>query len=191
VALPSLPSQGHEAGRGHSFEPVPEHYARLSRLFNDARRLGYRCWANPVALGDRGGTAKMSVGNELNPGFNTLINEFSRDGLRKGFIQVPVRPLDEYLEEMNISRVDLLKVDVEGAEGLVVRGARRILESHRVRSIIMEVSPRAEKVSGRPRGDTIRYLQSLGYKGHLLDHGRPGPLPSRYDFWVAETFWSL
>jgi FkbM family methyltransferase len=178
-------------GAVHSFEPVPEHHARLSRVFDDARRLGYRCWANRVALGACGGMATMSVGNELNPGFNTLINEFSREGLRKGFIQVCVRPLDEYLEEMKVDRVGLLKVDVEGAEGLVLRGVRKALENHRIRSIIMEVSPRADEVSGHQKGDTIRHLQSLGYTGYLLDHGRPKPLPCRFDFWVADTYWSL
>ncbi len=176
-------------GQVHSFEPVPEHYARLAETFAAARRLGYRCEANALALGEREETATMSVGNDLNPGFNTLINGFSRDGLRKGMIRVPVRPLDSYLDEHGIGEVKLLKVDTEGAEGMVLRGARRALESRRIRHLIVEISPRAEEVRGLERGDTARFLRGLGYSGWLLEDGRPRPLPDRFDYWVAETYW--
>lgn len=176
-------------GHVHSFEPVPELFQRLSEAFRAAKGLGYHVIANPIALGERNETATMSVGNQVNPGFNTLINNFSRDGLRDRFIQVSIRPLDEYLDEKRIHHVKLLKIDVEGAEGYVLRGARKHLEEYAFDYMLIEISPEAEEVSGRKRGETIEYLRSLGYQGYLLEGRRPKPLPRTYDFWVANTFW--
>lgn len=177
------------AGAIHGFEPVPEHFQRLAATFEAGRKVGYRLTANPQALGERRERATLSVGSEANPGFSTLLMGFSRDGLRKGFVEVDVLPLDEYLESRAIRSVGLLKIDTEGAEGRVLRGARRALESRRVNALIVEISPQADEVEGRSRGDSFRLLQSLGYEGHLLVHGRLRPLPDRYDFWVADTFW--
>jgi FkbM family methyltransferase len=172
-----------------SVEPVPEHHARLARAAAAARERGRRWTTLEAALGERTGTAELSVGNELNPGFCTIVPGFSRDGLRKAVIRVPVRALDDVLEERGIGAVRLLKVDVEGAEGLVLRGARRALEARRIEHLIVEMSPQAEETQGLERGATARFLRDLGYEGSLLVRGRLRPLPARFDFWAADTYW--
>jgi FkbM family methyltransferase len=174
-----------------SIEPVPEHFERLARTAATARERGWRWTAHNVALGETSGRAELSVGNEVNPGFSTIVPGFSRDGLRKAVISVPVRPLDELLDEAKLDRVRLLKVDVEGAEGLVLRGARRALEARRIEHLIVELSPQAEQVQGLARGSTARFLSGLGYEGSLLHRGRLEPLGDRFDYWAADTYWRL
>ena len=104
-------------------------------------------------------------------------------------LAVPVRPLIDHLEDEKIDEVKLLKVDTEGAEEMVLRGARSALSEGRIKYLLVEISPRAEEVSGRERGSTVRYLESLGYRGHLLENGKLSPLPGHHDYWVADTFW--
>lgn len=59
------------------------------------------------------------------------------DGWRDGSM-VAVRPLDDLLR--GIDRLDVLKVDVEGAEGLVIEGAARVLGALRP-TLLCELSP--------------------------------------------------
>lgn len=176
-------------GAVHSFEPAPEFFARLDASAAAARAAGYRWFATGSALGERAGTMTLSLGNEQNPCFNTLIPEFTRDGLRKGEVPVPVLALDDYLEAGGVKDLRLLKVDTEGAEGMVLRGARRALEARRIRYLLVEISPQAEEAARGERGGTIRFLRDLGYAGSILKQGRLRPLPETYDFWVADTFW--
>jgi FkbM family methyltransferase len=42
-------------------------------------------------------------------------------------IEVPVITLDEYIAQNHVERLDFMKVDVEGAEGLVLAGAKELL----------------------------------------------------------------
>lgn len=55
--------------------------------------------------------------------------------------QIKVRPLDTFCEEHSISRIDFLKLDVEGHELAVLRGARRMLEAGAISIIQFEFGP--------------------------------------------------
>jgi FkbM family methyltransferase len=68
-------------------------------------------------------------------------------------------------------RVDVVKVDVEGAEGLVLRGARRLLEQRRP-SVIFEFSPPSlAATSGEPAERVLGLLTDLGYGLEILGDG--------------------
>jgi hypothetical protein len=72
--------------------------------------------------------------------------------------------------------IRFLKVDVEGAEPLVFRGARRLLTSDRP-LILSEInSPRMEEISGCSAREMIGEMESIGYECRLLEDGRPGRL---------------
>ncbi len=65
-------------------------------------------------------------------------------------------------------RVDLLKVDVEGAEGLVLRGASSLLRRCRP-SVIFEFSPPSlEVTSGESGRELLGYLECLGYSFEIV-----------------------
>ena len=48
-------------------------------------------------------------------------------------ITVPVRPLDDIVDELRLDRVDFIKMDIEGAERQAVEGARRTIQRFRPR----------------------------------------------------------
>ena len=107
--------------RHYGFEPLPHLYERLARKY--ARRPNVEIWN--VALSNANGEAR----------FNYVISNPSYSGLRKRqydrsveqdtTITVQTRRLDDVLPPD--ARVDLIKIDVEGAELLVLEGAVQTL----------------------------------------------------------------
>jgi FkbM family methyltransferase len=49
-----------------------------------------------------------------------------------------VTTLDDFADKHHLSKIDILKIDTEGYEPLVFRGAKRLLQQHRVRLFIFE-----------------------------------------------------
>jgi FkbM family methyltransferase len=78
---------------------------------------------------------------------------------------VPGRALDSLLEDEELAHADVVKVDVEGFEAAVFRGARRLLTSGRPPVIVFEFCDWAEKrvPGGRP-GDAQRLLKDWGFR---------------------------
>ncbi|WOX24682.1 FkbM family methyltransferase [Streptomyces solicathayae] len=120
-------------GRVVAFEPVPENRALLRENVerNAARgagEAGVDVVVEPLAVGAAAGTAVLRLARDCGQHFVTV------DGSRG----VPVRQvaLDDHLPGLlgdgpDRSPVDVLKVDTEGYEGHVLRGARRILAEDR------------------------------------------------------------
>jgi FkbM family methyltransferase len=83
---------------------------------------------------------------------------------------VPAVPLDCILESENISRVDVLKVDVEGFESAVFRGAARLLNGPAPPIVVFEFGDWAEARTPNAKvGDAQRLLREYGYTLWLLD----------------------
>jgi FkbM family methyltransferase len=80
---------------------------------------------------------------------------------------VPVLALDDLIHH----RVDVVKIDVEGAELLALRGAERLLRRDRP-AIISEFTPMAmDGMSGAPPEEYLRFLISVGYELNVLSEG--------------------
>ena len=121
------------------FEPNPEVFNVLLSNIHSPKTTAY-----PVAVGDVAGRASLenpewwnSGGGHLSPG-----DDF------------PVVVLDDFCEENNIQDVTFMKIDVEGNELNVLKGAQRLLErDHPV--IFTEVSRDKELIS--------EFLAKFGY----------------------------
>jgi FkbM family methyltransferase len=177
------------AGSIHAFEPVSYLYDRFCAHFQDVLSRGGKIHINNIALSECKGTAQMSVGRELNTGFNTLVEGFSREGLRERFEDVQTDLIDNYWNHFGRPPIKLLKIDVEGSENSVLRGAKELLSSGSVSYLMVEISPQAAEVSGLARDYSFQLLREAGYEGYILENGTLLPLPKTYDFWVADTFW--
>lgn len=124
------------AGRLDSFEPHPEVYQALQA--NVANWQGQPGVApitlHRMALSDVTGAAQLydeGAGGD-NCGLGSL---FASPGGRRSFEVETVR-LDQFLERT--ASLGLIKIDVEGAESFVFRGAERLLRERRIRDIVFE-----------------------------------------------------
>jgi hypothetical protein len=88
--------------------------------------------------------------------------------------------LDEVLDELATDNVDVVKLDVEGAEFSAVRGLSRRLTSLRPPAIVFEFADWAEtRIPGKEAGSAQVFLLSFGYR--LFQLGRGGRLGKRVE----------
>ncbi|MBA3848433.1 MAG: hypothetical protein C0502_00375 [Opitutus sp.] len=118
------------AAQIHAFEPVPQTFATLAASLSADRRVTL----NPMALSDTPGEAQISTGRE------SVCNSLRVDRAGEPTVAVRVETLDRYCAARRIACIDILKIDVEGFEIAVLRGASRLLAEKRVRAIYAEVS---------------------------------------------------
>jgi hypothetical protein len=79
------------------------------------------------------------------------------------------------LDALELRRpVRFIKMDVEGAEPQVLRGAARILREDQP-LILSELHPtQLERASGATAGEFLAQVAALGYRAHRLEHGGSG-----------------
>ena len=122
-------------GKSYAFEPVPANFSSLtSNLRLNGLDQQVRC--EQLGLSDKCGAAIIYATSNGNSGGAALAQ---RVGVDKP-IDITLTTLDRYCEAQEIDRVDFLKVDIEGAELLVFRGATRVLASPQAPAIVFEVS---------------------------------------------------
>jgi FkbM family methyltransferase len=126
VGLYSVPaSKKVQGGKVFAFEPTPWTYQVLLENIR-LNNLKNVC-AERFAVGDAEGEAVLKLNVAGKEGLNTIgrpAHEFSDI---QGSERVPITRLDDFVDRYSIQRVDVLKIDVEGAELLVLRGAQRLL----------------------------------------------------------------
>ena len=87
-------------------------------------------------------------------------------------IEVPVTTVDEVMRDEAIETVTLLKVDVEGFEPEVLRGAAAGLSSGAIQRIVFEYSPEFYRRRGVEDLTPVTFLQELGFELRLPDGSR-------------------
>lgn len=85
-----------------------------------------------------------------------------------GTMRVPVTTLDCFAETRGINRVSLLKIDVEGFEPEVLRGARGLLSTRAIDLILFECSPRFYRQRGIDPLAPLAVLEEYGYQARTL-----------------------
>lgn len=89
--------------------------------------------------------------------------------------QAPGQTVDALTERLR-GRLDVLKVDVEGAEPLVFAGARRAIAANPGVQIVMEWSPGQIRAAGFDPAAFVAELKAMGLRLFDLEDGRPMPL---------------
>ena len=139
-----------KAEKVYAFEAAEDTYNILKKNIS-LNKLDDVIIAKKVALGEKDSRANIKfTRSKTNTGYNKV--EESSDGV------VEMRPLDELVQE----KVDFIKIDVEGYELEVLKGAHRILkEQHPI--IWIEIwKDNYEAIS--------KYILSYGYKITLIDN---------------------
>ena len=141
----------------------PSRIAR-ERLDSNLRLNGYVAGVVPAAVGEHEGTLQLTT--ELD-NQNHLVLDGDSAGVASE--EVPVLTLDGLVGDRT---VDGLKVDVEGAETLVLKGARKLLAERRIKLIQLEWNESSVDLLGEDRAPIAKLLSDNGYRLYRPDeHG--------------------
>lgn len=158
-----------ERGRVIAVEADPRIHATLAANL----ALNRLPWvsAHHVAIAAETGTVSL-VGypsGQENWGISRIASAAGAPGGAQAF-QVPACALDDLLDEVGPATVDLVKMDIEGAEGFALQGMRRGLSSSRYRRLLLELHPAELRGHGVDPRALIDALGSAGYRGFTIDH---------------------
>lgn len=123
----------------YCFEPFPSSFKELYRLAKSRRIKPYQ-----IALSNQKGKAEFMVNtdrscNSMFPRPTTGAKYYSESSHNIGQTEVETQTLDTFCETEGIANIDILKLDVEGAELHVLKGAIRKLTEKRIKLIFAEV----------------------------------------------------
>lgn len=158
-------------GKVWSFEPSPREFAILKS--NSINNPALNISLFPLALGNKNRTVFLRVAEGVHAGQNTLGN-FSYPINELDPVGVSMRRLDDLMLEENPDRIDLIKLDVEGAEALVLEGAQKTLEKYRP-VVMMEVLETALAAMGSSTIRLLNQFRGWGYKVAFFDPGTAKP----------------
>lgn len=157
-------------GRVVSLEPDPRLFPVLAE--NVARNGLAQVLPLQVAASDAEGSMRLAGFDEAggNSGLSRLV---PGDGPVAGPVfDVPTRPLDALLDELGLGRVDVLKMDIEGAEGLALRGLARLLAARGVSRLLLELHPAQLVRHGHSAAAVAALLSEAEYVPWAIDHSR-------------------
>lgn len=125
ISLRAANIVGNKVGKIYSFEPD---HINFNRFLNNMKINAVKN-ITPInkGLGNVDGVFNLSVVDENNRGMNRIVE--SNESLNTSKIEVII--LDNYIKLKNITRVDLIKIDTEGFEMNVIKGAKDLLKRFR------------------------------------------------------------
>jgi len=163
-------------GRVYAFEPLDANASLLERSIAE-NGFGDRIRFQRAAVGATPGTATLTFPVEtLNSGGAYLLREGSAPLTGNQKKNVPLVALDS----LELRRpVRFIKMDVEGAEPQVLRGAARILAEDKP-VILSELHPtQLERASGITAEEFLAQIAAFGYRAHRIEGGAIGALIER------------
>jgi len=137
----------------------------VALLSNNIARNGYEESVRiiPKAVSDRAGTIRFATGPEDQTGWGGILPD-GPDG-----IEVPAIRLDEELAGQDIA---VLKIDIEGADALALKGAEGLLREKRIGRIFFESNPSRAAELGLSIEGLIGLVTDSGYRCIALDRAR-------------------
>lgn len=110
-----------------------------------------------VALSDHSGYEKLYISSWS--GSHSLLSNVNETSLS---IKVEVKTLDKLLEELNIKKIDVIKIDTEGAELPILKGAKETLKNNpNIKLLIASYHYRSESK------EVLDFLQKLEFKAKI------------------------
>ncbi|HSI88963.1 MAG TPA: FkbM family methyltransferase [Pyrinomonadaceae bacterium] len=163
-------------GEVHAFEPVPQTFRELERNRALAPNQD-RIFVNNFALGDQEAIAQINVFKDLPSGHASLS---SKGGSGASSFECRVTTLDAYLTDRSSPDINFVKVDIEGAEMMFLRGAEGLFEQKVPPVILMEMALAQTRNFGYTPNDLIEFIAARAdYAFYKVDE--PGEVLIRID----------
>jgi FkbM family methyltransferase len=150
-------------GKVYAFEPAPNNYKML--LTNIALNQYQNVIPIQKAVSNKVGKTKLFMDR----------NNFGAPSLsegnitsRGGFVEVETLTLDTFFDDLNMNHPDFIKIDAQGGEGLIMDGAKHVLQNTPLK-IIMEFWPYGLLQMGDEPLRLINELISYGFSIQMIN----------------------
>ncbi len=134
-----------------------------------ARNLGKNGVGNAtvvqIAITDAQGIAELFIGADTHTGKASLSSTNARTN---SSVTVTCSTLDAVLDAYRLPRLDVLKIDVEGAELRVLKGMDQSLQTFHP-TLVIEIEPKLLESFGATPADIHDFLKARGYQGSYID----------------------
>lgn len=145
----------------YAFEPESQNYALLNANI-EANQLSGQVLAYPLALSDGAQLDRLYLQNFVQGGSCHSFAEevgFDLKPRRAGFVQGAYSvSIDQLVDSGSMPVPDFIKLDVDGIEHRVLRGATKTLANPKVKQILVELNTHLEE-----HRSIIEWLQSIGF----------------------------
>lgn len=144
----------------YSFEPESRNFSFLEDLSDRSRCI------RPInaAVGEHSGVLTLYLSKDLNVDHHTY-----DDGEGRAATKVQVVRLDDFFAPD--TKIDLIKLDIQGFEMQALRGAHRILSENKAIKLLFEYWPYGLKRAGTDPSALLRYLEELGFQLTVVNKG--------------------
>lgn len=139
----------------HAFEPDPVNYSKA--LENLKRNPFKNIRYYNIGLGSANEELSLKINSPLNRGGNRIDRKKAL-----GSLIIKIERLDDVLERENVQKVDLIKIDVEGFELEVLKGAKTTILLHKP-LLYIEVDDANLQQQGTSASRLIQFIKDLGY----------------------------
>jgi FkbM family methyltransferase len=165
------------SGKVVALEPDPRIFLKLKS--NVERNKLEQVRVFDVAAADRDSELILAAHDESaeNWGISRLVEGGSKT---QETFTVRSRRLDSLLDDAGLGSVDLLKIDVEGAEDMVLTGMEAGLKSYRYRRILLELHPNQLAERCHTVREVAEVLTARLYKGFALDYSQAATRKAYY-----------
>ena len=169
VGIFAIPVAEHVGPRGkvYAFEPAPD-IAEDLMLRAESAGVAARIDLRQMALGAESATLSLRADPD-DPSDATKRSLFVKGDI---VAEVPVTPLDDMVASGELilePALSAVKIDVEGAEVLCIRGMHATLERQRPRFVVVETIESHLERAGFELADIDRELEPLGYRRRTHD----------------------
>lgn len=154
-------------GQVHSFEPTQKLYNILKK--NISLNHFKNAFVYKMGLGEKLQEipiySKQEVG--IDGSFNNGLNSLYRSEGMEELETVELVPLDYWVAENQIKKIDLIKIDVEGAELMVLKGGEKSIQRFKPQ-MILEVNDVTSRRAGYSTQELVSFVENLGYDIYCL-----------------------
>jgi len=153
-------------GRVLSIEPNFSNYRYLKRHL-EINDLNGSVRSHRVALHSKTKKTKLYLnadndgGHALWPVWNHPFN--CKSAKKRKTIKIQTTTLDDLCDKEKVSRIKLVKIDTEGSEGEILKGASDLLSNKRIRHIVMEINDFGLRQMKTNNDEIIAFMDGYGY----------------------------
>ncbi len=157
-------------GRVFAYEPEEKNFAILEK---NIAKNGFS-WATAVklALSDRAGARTLFLADA-----HSGLHSFANNRHQLGEAEVACDTLDSSLKRQGSPKVDIIKMDIEGAEILAIDGMRETLAANRNLVLFSEFNPKAIQGLSRSPIELLEKLRDQGLSLSVIDEDKRELVP--------------